>query len=104
MGHFDWGNWLYGLFWAVIGGGSNAALAALVVNLQDPKDYNATTWAFFNLTMTLFCYGAVKDFFLYLKSHPLPALIEKTVETHTVEKTISPAPVEIEEPKPKENQ
>lgn len=98
MGHFDWGNWLYGLFWAVIGGGSNAALAAFVVNFQDPSDYNAKTWKLFNLGVTLFAFGAVKDFLLYLKAHPLPALIEKTVETHTIEKTTSPAPVEVEDP------
>lgn len=99
MGHFDWSNWLYGMFVAIIGGGANAALAAIVVNWQDPKDYNATTWAFLNLVVTLFVFGAIKDFLLYIKNQPLPKLIEKTTTTHTVEKSTTPAPTVEEEPR-----
>lgn len=95
MGHFDWGNWLYGLFTAVITGGANAVVGGVSLNLVDPSHFNAQNHDFYKIVGTLFLANATMSFFLFLKQRPLPGLIEKTVETHTVEKTINPAPSEV---------
>lgn len=94
MGHFDWGNWLYGLFTAVITGGANAVVGGVSLNLVDPSHFNAQNQDFYKIVATLFLANATMSFFLFLKQTPLPSLIEKTVETHTTERTINPAPSE----------
>ena len=97
--HFNWGEWLYGLFAAVIGGGANAVVGGVTLNLVDPSHFNAGNADLYKAVSTLFAANATMSFFLYLKQAPLPKLIERTVETHTVEKTTIPAPIE-EMPKP----
>jgi len=70
--NLDWGNWMYGLWVAVIGGASNGVLAGLGLTLVDPKDFNFSTAAFRKMVIGLFVVSAVKDFFLYLAQHPAP--------------------------------
>lgn len=98
--HFDWENWLYGLLTAVITGGANAVVGGVSLNLVDPNHFNAQNADLYKVVWTLFLANGTMSFFLFLKQTPLPPkLVEKTTETHTVEKTISPAPETQEPPK-----
>ncbi len=102
----DWGNWLYGLWVAVVGGASNGVVAGVGLNLMDPKDFNTQQKRFWWLVGGLFAIGAAKDFFLYLSQHPAPVILTKSTTSMTatdakggvvtMEKTVektSPAPV-----------
>jgi hypothetical protein len=83
----DWGNWLYGLWVAVIGGASNGVVAGLGLNLMDPKDFNAQQSRFWYMVGGLFLLAAGKDFFIYLAQHPAPAI--KTTTEVTGIKTVT---------------
>ena len=99
MGHFDWGNWLYGLLTAVITGGANAVVGGVSLNLVDPSHFNAQNADLYKVVWTLFLANGTMSFFLFLKQQPLPKLVERTTETHTIEKTIAPAPLDQETPR-----
>lgn len=87
--NLDLGNWLYGLVAAVVGGGANAVVAGVAINIADPSHFNASTGPFYKIVGTVFAANATMSFFLYLKQTPLPKLVSKTVVT--VEKTETPA-------------
>jgi hypothetical protein len=86
----DWGNWLKGLWAAVIGGGSNAVVSAVGLNMTDPNHFNSQTPDFYRVVGTLFCASAIVSFFMYLKQSPLPQVITKTTTRVSSEKIISP--------------
>ncbi len=71
--NLDWGSWLYGLFYGMIGGGASAVVSGVTVALSDPKDYAIGSGKFLGLVTTVFIANAVLSMFLYLKQTPLPA-------------------------------
>jgi Fe2+ transport system protein B len=90
ISNYDWPNWLRGLLAAGIGGGANAVVSAVGLNMTDPNHFNAQSPTFFKLVGTLFASSALVSFFMYLKQSPLPQVISKTVTTTIVEKTQTP--------------
>jgi hypothetical protein len=89
----DWGNWLAGLWAAVIGGGANAVAGGVAINMVDPHHFNAQNSDFYRLVIGLFAANATVSFFMYLKQNPVPQhLVSKTTATLTVEKTIETKP------------
>jgi hypothetical protein len=89
--NYDWENWLSGLFAAVIGGGANAVVGAVGLNLSDPSHFNAKNNEFFKVVAVLFATSATVSCFMYLKQSPIPRLVSKTTTTLTVEKTLGNA-------------
>ena len=107
LSNLDWGNWAYGLWVAVVGGGANAVTAGIGLLVIDPKDFNLQQGKLWGLIGGLFVLSAVKDFFLYLSQNPAPKIIttmSATVKTEasgasvaTLNKTTErPAPQEVE--------
>lgn len=82
FGRLDWNSWLYGLFSAVIGGGSGAVVSGVTVSAFDPNDFNFTTSRFYYLIFAVFAVNATFGFFTYLHQSPLPPV--KTVTTTAV--------------------
>ncbi len=80
----DWGGWIYGLWAAVIGGGSTAASGAVAVISVDPKDFNLETNKFWKVMMVMFAIGAATNFLSYLKQNPVPKIISKASSTTTL--------------------
>lgn len=77
--NLDIGNWLYGLFAAVVGGGATAVVAAISINQSDPH--------YLNTVGRIFLTSAAFSAFMYLKQKPLPEhIVSKTTTTLTVEK------------------
>ena len=74
-------DWLYGLAAAVIGGGANAVVGGITINMIDPKHFNAGNFDFYKLVAAMFMANAVISLFMYLKQKPLPAM--RTVATHS---------------------
>lgn len=85
--HLDWENWLYGLWAAVIGGGSTAASGAIAVISVDPMDFNLGTSKFWKVSAVMFLTGAATSFFMFLKQNPAPKIIEQTKVTVTTTTT-----------------
>lgn len=99
MGFFselDFGDWLYGLFAAVVSGGANAVVGGVALNLVDPRHFNTLNPDFYKLVVTLFLANGTMAFFLYLKQNPVPKIVHKevTTTTTTVEKTETSKPKE----------
>lgn len=82
---FEWGSWAQGLVAAVIGGGSNGAIAALSINASDPTHFNAQTGAFWHQVWIAFGAGAMLGFFMYIAKNKLPEIFKtEVVGTKTV--------------------
>lgn len=103
--NLDWGNWIYGLTAAIIGGGSTAVVTGVAVVVTDPQHASLRHLA--ETTAVVFLFSAVKDAFLFLKQNPLPKIITTTTTetvhqanpTTVVTKTVEQVKVEAE-PKP----
>lgn len=67
----DWTGWAYGLFGAVIGGGSGAVTTwlGMIVAKQVGIDVPALNW---NAIGVVFLTSGAVSFFAYLKQSPLP--------------------------------
>ncbi len=74
----DWGSWIYGMWAAIVGGGSTAASGAIAVISVDPKDFNLETAKFWKVTCVMFTIGAATNFLSFLKQNPAPAIISRT--------------------------
>lgn len=72
----DWRSWLYGLGAGAIGGGSNAVIGGVSINLVDPAHFNTGAGVFWKIVVTLFLMNGALAAFLYLKQSPLPPVIE----------------------------
>lgn len=77
-GNLDWGNWLYGLFSGLIGGGAGAVVSGVTVSVIDPKDWAIGSSHFLVLTGTLFLTHGVLSAFMFLKQQPLPKSLAPT--------------------------
>lgn len=83
FGSLDWGNWLYGLVAAFIGGGASAFSGGLSAMLNDSKDYNMNDpTKLLHLMATTFVISGIIAMMTFLHRMPVP---ERIVET-TVEK------------------
>lgn len=81
----DWGNWLYSLVWAFIGGGAGAVTSGVVVSAFDPKDFNFQTGRFYGLVLAVFTVNGVLSSLAFLHQQPLPKI--ETTTTTTIETT-----------------
>lgn len=72
LSDYAWQEWLYGLIAAVVGGGSQAVVGAVGLNIKDPEHFNMKTGGLVGICWTLFASGALVSFFLYLKQSPTP--------------------------------
>ncbi len=84
LSELDWGSWVYGIWAAIIGGGSTAASGAIAVISIDPKDFNLETTKFWKVTVAMFAIGAATNFLSYLKQNPAPTIISKASSTTTL--------------------
>ncbi len=92
LNHLDWGNWIYGLFAALIGGGSTAVVGAMAVSAIDSREFSLGSLNSIKVMGIMFLWSGGKDFFLYLKQNPLPAILRETT-VQTVEKLQNPPAV-----------
>lgn len=69
----DWSNWIYGLVYALIGGGATAVTGAFATALVDPDHFNIAHPAKLLETMAItFIIAGVLAGFGFLKQKPLP--------------------------------
>lgn len=105
IGRMDWGNWIYGLVAAFIGGGASSISTGFAVSVVDPKDFALFGPKSIHVMWITFCFNGILVGCAYLKQNSLPsirtvttvetvthqsnppAVVTKTVE-ETVEKTI----------------
>jgi len=81
----DWRNWAYGIGAGFIGGGANAVVGGVVINLVDAKDFNIYTLKFYVMVGMMFVGNGMMSMLAFLAQHPLPTV--KTVTTvETTEK------------------
>lgn len=75
----DWSHWLYGLFGAVIGGGSGAVVGSLAAMGITPEKYDLSANLSNTLKMFAACFilNAIISGFLWLKQKPLPDIVEE---------------------------
>jgi hypothetical protein len=83
--HLDFLGWLYGLFAAIVGGGSSAVTAAVAVGLIDPEKFNLShPVATLQLMLAVFVLNGLISMFLFLKQSPLPAIVDDTPKVNIV--------------------
>ncbi len=99
LSNLDWANWAYGLWVAVVGGGSNAVTAGLGLMVLDPTDFTLAKGKLWGMVGGLFVLSAVKDFFLYLSQSPAPKIIAKSSSTATLTGTGDGAVLHVESTK-----
>lgn len=80
IGTLDWGDWFYGLFAAIIGGGMSAITSGVIVNMLDPDKFQAGSPAFWKLVGSMFLANAVYSGAMFLRQKPLPTVKVTTVE------------------------
>lgn len=82
----EWGDWIYALLNATIGGGASSVagwlgtVGAKSLGVDVPSMNFNTLWIYW-------LSGSVMAFFFYLKQSPLPKLIKETTTTLTVKET-----------------
>jgi len=82
--NLDWGNWLYGLFAAFIGGGATAVSTAFTVSMVDPHDFAFGGPKSLHVMWLTFLVNGCIVGFAFLKQNPLPQVkVVTTVETTT---------------------
>ena len=93
----NWRLWLHGLMGALIGGSVMGVFTATA----DPHTLREglMTGDYSTLGKIMLA-GGVWSALMYLKQSPIPILIERTTqtETHTVERTVEPAPSTVGPP------
>lgn len=82
----NWDDWIYGLIYGAIGGGSSSVYAAFGALIVDPHDFAFGSAKSFRLIGWVFAFSALMSAFLYLKQKPLPEMKrrEETVEVTEV--------------------
>lgn len=84
IGRMDWGNWIYGLAAAFIGGGASSISTGFAVSIVDPKDFVLFGPKSLHVMWITFCFNGVLIGCAFLKQNPLPAIrTVTTVETIT---------------------
>lgn len=92
LANLDFGNWIYGLCAAVIGGGATAVVAAISISPSDPN--------YINTIIRIFASSAIVSAFMYLKQNPVPKHItETTLTVQTTTATVTQTESKPEEPK-----
>ncbi len=74
---FAWDDWIYGLLYGAIGGGSSAVYAAFGASVVDPHDFAFGSAKSFHLIWLVFLFAAIMSTFLYLKQRPLPDRVKR---------------------------
>lgn len=98
LASMDWGDWLYSLIHAVIGGGSTAVCGGLSASIIKPSDFALGGMASIKLMGTMFFINAALSLFLFLKDSPLPAKMNISSQTVTVTTSESVPPKEEVKP------
>ena len=91
FGKLDWGNWLYGLFAAFIGGGAGAVVTGFAASALAPNELRLGSFKSFELIGMVFL---IKGMFVgcaFLAQQPLPQKVTVT----TVETTETNPPVTV---------
>lgn len=72
----NWDKWLYGIFSAIIGGGSGAVVSGVSTMLVSPSTFNVQTWQGVVRVLSVmginFILTGAFSMFFYLKQSPLP--------------------------------
>ena len=89
-----WDDWIYGLMYGAIGGGSNSVYAAFGALVVDPKDFAFGSAKSFRLIGWVFAFSALMSAFLYLKQKPLPDQVKQREESVAVITQAGHAPIE----------
>jgi hypothetical protein len=76
--HLDLKGWIYGLLHAAIGGGSSAVVGGFSAAIIKPADFSFAGANSFKLMGMMFVFNFVLSAFLYLKSSPLPEIVEES--------------------------
>lgn len=98
LGELDFGNWIYGLGAAFIGGGASAFSAGISTILVDPHDFTIYTAKFWAVVSTTFVVSGFLSMMAYLHTKPLPD-IKTTTTTSKKTSVVDNPPALIEETK-----
>src|SRR5690348_14792945 len=80
--YLDWYDWAYGLFTAIIGGGSGAVASAAALLAIEPKTFNFQKSAtLFKTVAVIWLFNGILQSLAFLRTSPLPKI--KTVVTTT---------------------
>jgi hypothetical protein len=90
FGRLDFGDWLYGLFAAIIGGGATVVASAFGLVMIDPSHFNLQSPQFYKAIGTMFLASGIVNGFMFLRTKPLPDKVKTTV--FTSEKTDTSVP------------
>jgi len=89
----DWSHWLYGLFAALIGGGSASVTAAFSAMSIAPGQFGVggdPGWNSLKLMALTFLISGAIATFAYLKQSPLPAQLVTVTDTKTETVSVTP--------------
>jgi len=91
FGSLDFGEWVYGLTGAFIGGGASAVTSGFVVVGMDPKDYNLNDGLpkLLSLMSAMFVVNGIMSMMMFLRQKPVPD--HKQIRTTVQETTVEPA-------------
>lgn len=95
IGTLDWGDWFYGLFAAIIGGGMSAITSGVVVNMVDPDHFKAGSHDFYTIVWSMFAANAIISGAMFLRQKPLPTVKVTTVEERSPHTTVVTTTQEI---------
>ena len=90
FGELNFGDWLYGLFAAFIGGGATAVVAAFSINMVDPQHFNTSSPDFYKIVLAMFGSSGLINALMFLRSKPLPDVKKVVTTTETTEVTSHP--------------
>lgn len=82
LGTLEWGDWILGLWSAVITGGSSAVLSATGLVVMDPNDFKMADHKVWTIAGGLFLWNGFLGMLAFLRQAPAPKrIIETTVQT-----------------------
>lgn len=91
FGRLDFGDWLYGLGAAFIGGGASAVTSGITLNLLDPSDFNLQTGKLWVTMAAFFVVNGTMSAMAFLRTKPLPDIVvTTTTETTSPAKASGP--------------
>lgn len=87
----NFGDWIYGLLNAFVGGGAGAVTSAFTASVIAPGVFNLGAGLHNTLQLigATFAINGLLSAFFYLKQSPLPAIVETTSTTKTSTTVVS---------------
>jgi len=88
----DWGDWVRGIFGAIISGGAGAIGVCYGSIVIDPEKFNPTQGGLGHLLSLMgivFVFSGIVSLAKFLQLHPVPDVLQKNLATAQAENTLS---------------